>query len=87
VLRFDDPRPKTLKLQAGQENFYRRTDGQRHTIIRPVKDGRIKMTKYLTATWSGPIAFNDSSRYIMITHEKKRINRNKFVHFPQTNFM
>jgi len=29
-------------LQAGQEKVYRRTDGQRQTIIRPVKDRRIK---------------------------------------------
>jgi len=42
VPRYDDPiaRPTTLKV-TGRPRKHLQTDG-RHTIIRPVKDGRIK---------------------------------------------
>jgi len=41
VPRYDDSRPKTLKVTGGTRKIVR-TDGQRLTIIRPVKYGRIK---------------------------------------------
>jgi len=40
VLRYDDPKLKTLKVTGRTRKF---TAGQRHTIIHPVKDGHIKM--------------------------------------------
>jgi len=44
VPRFDHPRPKTSKVAGQTQNSLQtdgRTDVQRHTIIRSVKDGRI----------------------------------------------
>jgi len=50
IPRYDNPRPKTLKVTGRTRKSLQtdgQTDGQHHTIIRPVKDGRIKMFKLI----------------------------------------